>query len=694
MHPALVAGFFIRPLNGRVIYFYSNLLPMSFSSLPIVDDNSKASEESVLAVRGFFTRTNGFICREEFPDYGTDFGVELIKDSNQASGKKFPIQIKSSGKIHIISREGQEYLSKSFSTSRLYYLCQQSPAYGLIIFYDESAKACFYDFAEDVFSRLILERDNDEWKKQDSVQIHVPKTNLLTADAIRTIHEKLLSRFHAHDMLINQHGDEYDIPSFELPGKNKKASDIMDMPAAEILRKYGLMFINSSDVLLLYRILGQVPLYETLASKELIFIASIVYGEMGKCLEAELYLTKAWQIFDKYQDYEKETLIFTRIKVDFLLGKRNDAEFMQDLEGMTAITKSTFNAIQLKINLIYYTILQRIQEGKLDDVLERKLIELFMQIEVADLDAEKKMFLDVFHASNLHMFVSSLMLKWVGNLHIREALKIHVPQGERISMHVKSNKLIQMAVARVVGARSFALKEKNNLLQAHAEFALARFFLTREFDFFLLRFKEEKPDKEKHFMQNLLFALHSYKLFQDLALYRDARLAIMCAYDLCRLARLYHKLDISAQGISEAKMEEYLRASEAEMGIKTPYVSVVDKPFEMYLREQNEYIANEPFAGKTDGEIVNSAQIILDAYGIPPERLVNIVNEMKIYRYFSDFGDNENYVVLCDLTHYSSKATTFAAPVSFIIKNKKTGIESLPFFDIEKAALDFGALKK
>jgi len=285
---------------------------MSFTDLPLVDDNAKASEESVLAVRNFFSKKNGFISREEFPDYGCDLEVELIIDSIEASGKKFPIQIKSSSVLKTVQVEEQAYISKPFVTSRLNYLCQRPPAYGLIILYDERDKSCYYDFAEQVVQRLITERKSEDWQLQTSVNIHIPKINVVNTEAVTFIHEKLRNRFQAQDILINKHGEQYEIPSFA-SATTGDTKDIKNLSALDILKKYGLLFINSNDILFLYQLLGQVSMGETLESKDLIFIASVAYGEMGKCLEAELYLTKAFQIIEQYEDYVKEQSTFIRI---------------------------------------------------------------------------------------------------------------------------------------------------------------------------------------------------------------------------------------------------------------------------------------------------------------------------------------------------------------------------------------------
>ena len=108
---------------------------MAFNDDPIVDNNSKASEESVLEIRKLLSREHGFLSREELPDYGADLDIELIsKDKSGATGKKFAVQIKSSSSLSFISNK--EYVSFSFKTSRLGYLCRRTPGFGLIILID------------------------------------------------------------------------------------------------------------------------------------------------------------------------------------------------------------------------------------------------------------------------------------------------------------------------------------------------------------------------------------------------------------------------------------------------------------------------------------------------------------------------------------------------------------------------------
>jgi len=175
-------------------------------------------------------------------------------------------------------------------------------------------------------------------------------------------------------------------------------------------------------------------------------------------------------------------------------------------------------------------------------------------------------------------------------------------------------------------------------------------------------------------------------------LLKDARLALICAYDLHQLAKLYHNLDISTATVTNEVLMNNLAASQTEMGINASYISIVDKAYEDYVKEQENEKEPAHFKGMSDEQITAFSQTVLESYGLPPERLVNIVNEAKAYRFFSTFGNISDFEVLADLRHYQSKETLYASPSSFILKSKRTGLESLPSRDLEKLARDFGAL--
>ena len=167
---------------------------MAFNDLLIVDDSSKASQESVLATCGFFTMKNGFISRDLKPDYGVDLNIELLINGNNPSGWEFPIQIKSQQNLNQVAHDRKQFISHSMFTSRLGCLCRRGPAYGLVVLYDDNTEICYYDYVEEIVKRTTTQHNGEDWKAQTSVNINIPTENILTLDEIKKIPFLLLSK--------------------------------------------------------------------------------------------------------------------------------------------------------------------------------------------------------------------------------------------------------------------------------------------------------------------------------------------------------------------------------------------------------------------------------------------------------------------------------------------------------------------
>jgi len=142
---------------------------MAFSDAPIVDRNSILSEQSLLQVKQVLSRANGFISREETPDYGADLDVELVLNEQEASSQKFAVQIKSTVKADTITLDGENFIKLSFETSRLGYLCNRLPAYGIIVLYEGVSKTCYFDYVEDIVQRITHRQGDVNWKQQKTV---------------------------------------------------------------------------------------------------------------------------------------------------------------------------------------------------------------------------------------------------------------------------------------------------------------------------------------------------------------------------------------------------------------------------------------------------------------------------------------------------------------------------------------------
>lgn len=662
---------------------------MTPSDLPIVDENSKSSEESVLAVKSFFSTRNGFISRVETPDYGCDLDVELILDDKNASSKKFPIQIKSSQKFNEIAIEGEIYLSKSFPVKSLKYLCERSPAYGLIILYDDRQKICYYDYVEKVVERLNTERGNDEeWSNKPSVNIHVPKDNVISTSSLQTIYNVFLSRFKAHTVLLQMHGKEYSIPSLS------KEETLMDerLSPVQLLQKYGLVVLDEYNIKSLYQLLTASPSKEIISSKELTFIACVVYAEMGMCIEAEFYFKKAQQFKDDFDSQENEILTFSRIKVDYLLGKRTKEDFFNDIKKLSKNSTNINNKLQLQINLFYYAVIEQIDKSEYDESIEKEMLGLFETIDASGIPQNKKWLLKTYQAENLHMYISSWMLQKISRHRIRETLAEYIPIEESNSIWAKTNLLIHYVTSVVLGALQYAMDEKDELIQGHAYYALGRFVLIKEFDFLLLHFKDTDPSLEENFKRAFIQSLEAHNLFIELSMIKDARIALINARDLHRLAKLYYNLDISSEQGQEEIIADRIKNYEAEMGIETPEQSIIDPAYDSYVKSRS-FDSRTALQNMSDDDILRHSKIVLDSYRLPEDRLLNIIADFKSYKFFYSNCNADRYELLANLKHLLSQADKYKNPSSFIIRDKTTGIESLPNTDVKHLMENFGLLK-
>lgn len=654
---------------------------MAFSNLPIVDVSAKASEESVLFVRSIFSTKNGFICREESPDYGCDLELEIITNGQHASGKKVPVQIKSWQKCKIIEIDSEHFVSKAFKTSRLAYLCQRHPAYGIILIYDEPNKICYFDFVEDIVKRLDSERFDDNWRNQETVNIHIPTNNILSFETASTIHSRLINRFEAHVALVSSHGAQFHIPNLQ--------SNI-NITTGELLGKYGLMLISSHEIANFHILLRGLAHSEILSSKELVLLSCIVHSQIGQTIDADYFLQKAFQKLEQFDKNEQEILRFVRIKVNFLLGREENNYYISQLSELASSTENEVNKLQLEINILTFKLVQQLSIDDLDDQIERDIFHVFKRLNSLSIDEESKILLKVFQAENLNMYASSLLIKQVRQIKLKEALGIFISKDERYQIYKKINRLIETSVLNVLEAKTFASKHDNSLVMASALYALSFFFLTREFDFLVLKHEDNQEDKEANLRAMFFYSIESYNKYLGLGLMKDAVRSLGCARDILMIALYKYKFDVSEYCIDQGKIVSLIKSIGDHIAYTREETSAIE---EILNHSENDVSKGDilSISKLTDDEIISFAKSIQSAYSLPQSRLKNIVEEAKSVRYFEQEANIEKYQLLTDLEHLTSPNNCFANPSTYVIKNRITGIQSLASTDIKRLIEQFGA---
>lgn len=644
---------------------------MSFWDRPIVDKNSERSEESVLRVRSEFTQKNGFIARDETPDYGVDLNVELISDRG-ATSHIFAVQIKSSAKVNFIEHKGVTYISMPFKTSRLGHLCNRPPAYGLITVYDEASQTTYYDFVEDIVNRLSSEREGEEWKGLDEIHIHLP-LDVLNNESIRRIHEKMSMRFNDHSMLLNAFGHLYHIPSLE--ERAARASfDINDPRQVEkFLNDHGIELFDGKDFQTLVNLFARLSSGAIINSSGLTLLAAITFGQAGMIIECDYYLQRSKGFLQQYDDHQKFMIDYFSVIVDYKKGNISPTKLSEVLAGLRDRSQNTLNTLTIEINMIYIRFIDR-RDNSVDQAMLTTINEVFPKIDAADLSKTDKMLLKLFNLENLHNYGANLFLRDAGRFKVQQQLKIHVPMEERLARLKAVLIAVNTATIQTDEILKDSVKADDKIVAAFASYYRGRFFFHTQFNSMMLTVGEENPHVEDKAQMKSLYAnilsstYYSVDLFDELSMLHEAYLSLCCAYELNTLYRLIHNDtvgEISLEQI-EARMEQLERTT----GIHK-YQPIVEKTFTA-ISWSAENIGSK-WSDVSDDDAEKYAKIALEAFGLPEERLANIVTEVNAHRMFDTKCENPDLELIVDLRHTLSKETHYAWPPVFMIQSKKSG---------------------
>lgn len=663
---------------------------MGFHDDPIVDSNSKLSEESVNAVRSYFTRKSGFILREENPDYGVDLDIELVLDETRASSKKFAVQIKSTVVVNKL-KKADGIFSLPFTTSRLGYLAGRSPAYGIIVVYEETTEKCYFDYVEDIIARIDEVPDREGWRDQDSVSILLP-LNELTADRLREIHQKFTRRHENHDLLIRERGAEFNIPYlkfFEMQSPDR--INLKDpSQVADFLVKFGGFLFNENEYQSLGQMLGVLGRSQIDRTPELIFLSAILYTQTGKVIEAEYYLRKARKISNSLTDEQNSLIGFSEIRLDFLKGDINYHRFVDRLKSLKGYTKSIENQLTLEINIVFFNLINTLENR--DDAnteeINKQIDALLKKIEAAEIPEAKKQLLKIYHSESQHTFAINLFINQYARFKIKENLHVPVPIAERLFYAQLTLTLTNAAVETAFKAYRYADDSDLALLKGYAAHHLAKYFFTLNSTLLFIADDDAQIGQIQSdvglYETNQNLSLIAYNQFLNLGMYKSAHEALGTAYDLLYLCRY-----ISDQTIGPKSAEELSRViSEIEAAYDIqPFESAAERVIETV---QDRSSKEESFLkNASDTEIVYMAERIREGYNLPSDRLSSIVDDLKMNREFQNRCSNPEIQMLQDKRHMASAHTFYKTPPPYVLWHKKLDIHTKPSTDIEVLLKEF-----
>lgn len=663
---------------------------MGFYDDPVVDDNSKRSEESVNVVKSLFTRKNGFISKDETPDYGVDLDVELILNQKHASSYKFAIQIKSTIAVKIVDYGSVPYISFPFTTSRLKYLAKRAPSYGLITIYDDTTGKCYFDYVEEIIKRLDEHPQKKEWRNQDQVNILIPSI-VLTAELLPQIHQKFQIRFENNRALLQEHGRQFNIPYLETNNTPSTKLNLKDpIKLAKFLETHGNMLFNENEFKMISQMLDIVSKQQINSSPELIFLSAITYTRMGDVVEAEYYIRKAKKINPQLSAKYNRIINFSELRIEFLKGNINHDRFSEKFRELSALEDDIENKLILDINAIWMDFISSLDElDKIDLLPEIK--EIWARLEQSDLSEDKKHLLNVYLSEIQHSYGVEKFLRLYHKYKIRESLKVPMSDQQRASEAIAIVGLTESAVAIVGKAYNYGDDNEFPLLKAISAHQLGQNFFNMRSALHLLNEKDKTPlNHEKtieSYTRNQNYCLIGYNLFLNLHMFENARNALSTAFDL-------QKLCFEITGVISGP-----RSPEQLMTIIQEIEAVYDLlPFKSTVDNMNSVLVKR---AKADGnilkiasekDIIRFARDILEAYQLPEERLPNILHDLKMLKTFEERCNNPNIEFLQNLRHMQHPSTQYAEPPLYILRHKTLNLQTKPSSDIEFLLNEFSSI--
>lgn len=283
---------------------------MSFFQLPQIDEYSENEDQGNNRFRNFFCQKNGFMPTKPEADKGCDFIVSLI-EQRSSRNYWFSVQMKSIVKPDVV-RNGQ-FIAYSIKTSSLHYMVDAVPPVGLIILYHPATDRIYYDYAENIYSRLLVERgERILWEKQETITIHVPTSNFINEATIKDIHQFILTR---HE---NSQDRSPSLYPAEKSGHSTPAIT-SDVPAV-ILKHEGLTLYYDYQLTRLKALLDEVPYKLLREDPHLSLLAGITFSDMGMYVDADYFLVIALQ-HEHINDDDRQHAEWAKLHNDSYLGK-------------------------------------------------------------------------------------------------------------------------------------------------------------------------------------------------------------------------------------------------------------------------------------------------------------------------------------------------------------------------------------
>jgi hypothetical protein len=662
---------------------------VAYDDLPEVDASLERSEESVRAVLSVLTLKAGFACREDRPDLGVDFQVELIR-SGGATNCRFVVQIKSAAKLSMISKNGEKFISHTFLTSRIAYICRHIPGYGLIALYDDHDGILYFDFIERIVERLSGDKPPSEWKAQESVNIHVPITRILDAAAAREIHETMTTRFENASVLIAAKGAEYGLPILALQSVEGKLDLRNPLKIAEFLNDFGATLFNRRDFEFLLDLIERLPNREIEQSSELGFIVALAYAKSGRHIDAEYYIRKALSHSEKLSTEKSALLSLATSEIDFRFGRIDSLQYLSRVKELYPLFELKSNQLGVRLRIDHLEIIGSMMKWELgaEDRLLAQLETTESEIRAAPIEEQARRILLLYLAGERYQLGLNLFAHDATRYRIRARTVGEEPLAKRIVQAQRVLRILESAIG-IVQEVANGIREdpEQKALQAHVYYRLASMFFSFAMNDLMLG-GNSNPTKQQRELYQLKYqqAISAYNFFVEKQDLDEAFSALSTAYEI----RAIHNYVFDEK--IEIPPKEQLLDRLSQLSSKTrhgPFESIIDTYLNETLPRQEALKDKRDFSDLSPEQIDRFARTFAAAHDLPEERIQNIIADVMAVKRFDEAIANPNAALLQNLKHSISTATMYAVPMLYAGRCMECGFLTADSQDVDVVIAEY-----
>ena len=275
------------------------------------------------------------------------------------------------------------------------------PTTGIFVFYAVAEDACYYDFSNAIYERIMDDKQSDDWIENENVNIRIPVGNKLTPEGNAGLKKEMEARFGGAAKMQAAHGHKYSLPVINLLHDTFDPHNPQHLK--KLLKDYGLVFLSQYNVSIIYGALNSLGIEEVNADKDLLILSALSFCEVGKYLDSDLYVRKARYKFD-LTSQEKNMLDYVDLKNRLQLGQITTSEFQQSLETLKG--DNDRNNIIIDINILRYSLADDMSVSA-DQTYKDQLADIFDRISKSNLPDGIKQLYNLWNAMNESLLVGN-----------------------------------------------------------------------------------------------------------------------------------------------------------------------------------------------------------------------------------------------------------------------------------------------